>query len=151
MSPRLTLVALASTLACAGGVDEAGGTRHNTPPAAALKAPVIAPMGRGVTLDASASADADGDPLSYVFELNDGSESFPTAEPVISHTFSSAGLFTVVVRVIDLHGDETRAAQDIAVRAEYPEVPDFCEASADCVVGDVCEGGVCYSLGGEID
>lgn len=123
----------------------------NTAPFASLRAPVIAPADKPVPLDAGESFDEEGGPLLYVFELGDGSHPLESSDALVTPTFQSAGLYTVLLRVIDSAGLEGHAEQDITVRLEYPEPPDFCEVSEDCVVGDLCEAGVCYSLGGTLD
>jgi len=157
---------------CAG-IDE-GTLRANTPPRAELRAPLIAPLGTGgscstdadclpprgcdnasggvcaVRLDASQSLDPDADPLSYQFQFNDGSESASSASAVAYHDFASEGVYEVVVRVTDLHGAEGLAAQDVSVRADYPDPPDFCSPRQPCVAGYTCLQGVCYSDGGTI-
>ncbi len=138
-------------LACATYDEEPLPAEPNTPPEAGLRTPVIAPVGRPVAIDASASSDRNADPLTYVFEFNDGSDTLRSAEALVYHTFAAQGLYSVRVRVIDLVGGESIAAQDVAVRDEYPDPPDFCEKSTDCVVGNECERGVCYATGGTLE
>jgi len=134
--------------ACATAEDDL--IRGNTPPQAALRAPVIAPLGLPVRFDASASTDVDGDLLTYLFQWNDGTEATASAEPVAFHTFGRETLVTVVVEVLDIRNAESRAEQDVSIRADYPAVPDFCDSSRPCVVGDECDAGVCYANGGSI-
>ncbi len=124
------------------------GVVGNSPPEAALRAPVIAPIGVPIRLDASAAIDLDGDPLTYTFEFGDGSEALASPSPVVEHTFDHAMLVTVAVRVRDLFNAEAWAEQDIALRADYPSPPDFCDANRPCVVGDECAAGICYANGG---
>lgn len=112
---------------------------------------MIAPLGVPVAFDASASLDPDGDPLTYVFHFNDGSEAAHTGEPLAFHTFNREALVTVVVRVVDLRGIEAMACQDVSIRGEYPSPPDFCDVLRPCVVGDECDDGVCFANGGAID
>jgi len=54
------------------------------------------------------------------------------------------------VRVVDPAGSEGLAVQDVAVRAGVSDIP-RCERACDCVLGDECDGGLCYSTGGAID
>lgn len=143
------LFTLLLTAACAGPLDDDG--VFNEPPSAALRAPVIAPTETPVLLDAAASYDLDGDPLTYVFEFNDGTPSLPSASPSVSHVFRAPGLYTVRVRVTDPLGAQGVASQDVAARDDYPVEPSFCTVSEECVVGDECELGVCYATGGALE
>ncbi|MEO0811505.1 MAG: PKD domain-containing protein [Myxococcota bacterium] len=150
--PALLVVASASFMcACADGVDSVDTETRNSAPIALLTTPVIAPADAPVTLDASDSFDPDRDGLSFVFEPNDGSDPIESALPRIEHTFLGPGLFTVVVRAIDFEGLEGLAAQDVTVRLEYPEPPDFCSETEDCVIGDFCDEGVCFITGGTLE
>lgn len=124
---------------------------RNTPPVSSLRAPVIAPAGYAVVVDASASLDPEGDALTFVFDFGDGAGPVRSAEATLSHVFNDEGLYSVSVRVIDASGAESVATQDIAVRLDFPDPPDFCETSSDCVVGDECTAGICYSVGGAVD
>ena len=173
----LTIAVLAA--GCAGPEDNTG--RTNQAPRAALRAPVIAPLGDGgactldddcalpracdtdlgvcrVFFDAAcaeeepcvASVDLDADPLTFLFQFNDGSPALHTPDPVAFHTFTREGVYTVLVEVIDLHGASSLAAQDVSIRSEYPDPPDFCDLLKPCVVGDECAGGVCYANGGTL-
>ncbi len=145
----LVCLFLSATSGCAGPDDDP--TRLNGPPRAALRAPVIAPLGTPVAFDAGASVDPDGDPLTFIFQLNDGGEAVHSADPRILYSFSREALITVVVYAIDLHGAEGAAAQDVSVRGDYPAQPDYCDALHPCVVGDECDAGVCYANGGSLD
>lgn len=138
---------------CLGGEldNSSAAPGENLAPRAALRAPVIAPLGEPVRLDARASEDPEGEPLLYIFEFNDGSEPVESSEPVVEHIFDSARPYTVRLRVLDLQDQEGLAIQDISVREEYPDEPDFCETWEDCVVGDECHQGVCYANGGSVD
>jgi hypothetical protein len=143
------LLLVGASVGCAGPEDDL--VRGNDAPRAALRAPVIAPLGVPVLFDASGSLDPDGDSLTYVFQFNDGTEANHTSEAAVFHTFAREALLTVLVRVIDLRGLEAMAAQDVSVRGEYPSPPAFCDALRPCVVGDECDGGVCYANGGAVD
>jgi hypothetical protein len=102
-------------------------------------------------LDASSSMDTDGDMLSSVFEWNDGGEATMSPDPVTLHTFIRETLVTVVVEVLDIRNATARAEQDVSIRADYPDPPDFCDGSRPCVVGDECVEGVCSFNGAGID
>jgi hypothetical protein len=151
MASSRGIVALVAVAACASGDDDTSPPRQNVPPEASLRVPVIAPAGVPVSIDAGASVDPDGDPLTYVFSFTPTGETISSTEPVIQHAFTNHGIHSVVVRVFDPRGAESTAAQDISVRDEYPEPPDFCASAGDCVVGDECDGGVCYQNGGMVE
>jgi hypothetical protein len=142
-------VSLLFVVALAGCV-EAGDDplRVTQPRVASLRAPVIAPVGQPVTLDASGTTGRELEPLSFVFDLSDGSEPLRTTEPVVQHVFAHEGLYSVRVRVIDAAGREAAAIQDVAVRADRPAP---CLRASDCLVGDECEAGLCWSTGGSIE
>jgi len=63
-----------------------------------------------VTLDASASADADGDALVYTWDLGDGSP--PRMGQVITHVYPRSGTFPVTLRVDDGTGLSNSSAID---------------------------------------
>ncbi len=149
--PWVWVAALAGIAGCVGLDEDPGLHARTAPPDASLRTPVIAPVGQPVLLDASASVDRAGRALSFVFEVSDGTEPVRSTEPAIQHVFARQGLFTVHVRVVDAAGQEAHAAQDIIVRADYPDHPEFCQKASDCVVGDECDAGVCYSTGGALD
>jgi large repetitive protein len=52
-----------------------------------------------ITFDGSGSADADGDPLTYVWDFGDGSPA--TAGERVSHTYAEGGIYPVVLTVDD--------------------------------------------------
>jgi hypothetical protein len=115
---------------------------------ASLRAPVIALVGQPVTLDASATTGRDLEALSFVFELSDGTEPLRSTEPVLQHVFTHVGLYSVRLRVVDTAGHEAVAIQDVSVRADRPPP---CQRASDCLVGDECDAGVCWSIGGSIE
>lgn len=77
----------------------------NRPPTAALAAtPPSGPSPLDVALDASASADPDGDALRYAFDPGDGSPVIETDQPRAAHTYRRAGAFVASVVVTDARG-----------------------------------------------
>lgn len=152
---RVTLWAMVASVAlfdgCVGPTDPATDNGVNAAPQAALRLPVIGPVRAPIVFDASASTDADHDPLTYVFDAGDGSAAVQVSTPTVTHVYESPGLYSVYLRVMDLDGAESTAAQDISVIDEYPAAPDYCGTAADCVVGDECMEGVCYTNGGGLD
>ncbi len=158
--PLAFLSVLMLGLSCAAGcipAETTEGAYANSKPIAALRAPVIAAVGASVMLDASLSFDPDADPLTFIFDVLGYSapgytgQSIETNSAELVYAFPAEGIYTIRVNVRDLHGDIAVATQDVTVRAEYPDPPDFCRVAPDCSVGDECSGGVCYSNGGGID
>ncbi|MEZ4270353.1 MAG: PKD domain-containing protein [Myxococcota bacterium] len=146
---------------CLIACSDAGETARvsaNFAPFPALRAPVIAPARDSiqgdfpVRLDAGRSFDPDDDPLTYVFEIaGPQTHTFASASPWIDYVFALPGLYTVRVRVIDTHGAQSIAVQEVVAREEFPTFPDFCTQASDCVIGDECSGGICYANDGAVD
>ncbi|WP_406648052.1 PKD domain-containing protein [Aliisedimentitalea scapharcae] len=91
--------------------------RVNSAPVADAGDPVISD-GLIVTLDGSGSADADGDPLIYRWDMGDGSG--PIFGKTISHTYDKAGKFPVTLLVDDGTGLSNALSTDattVSVRA----------------------------------
>lgn len=73
----------------------------NRPPVARLTVPPQAQVGEAVPMDASASTDPDGDPLTYTFDFGDGSAPAKFTFPRTTHNYARAGNYTVKVTVDD--------------------------------------------------
>jgi YVTN family beta-propeller protein len=94
----------------------------NRPPKAALKASET--TGKApflVTFDASRSKDPDGTIASYTFTFGDGS-SVTTSNPVMTHTYVSAGKYTAGVVTTDNAGAASSPAT-VGVQAKANEPP----------------------------
>ena len=63
-----------------------------------------------VTLDGSKSADADGDPLAYLWDFGDGSA--PQAGEVVTHAYPKPGVYPVTLRIDDGTGLSNAQAVD---------------------------------------
>ncbi len=92
------------------------------PPKAVLKAPSTAAPGQSVTLDASASTDANANAkiVDYQWDLS-GKGSYETeggSTPTLKTSFTTPGIHTVGVRVIDSAGASAAATATIVVRSE---------------------------------
>ena len=94
------------------------------PPKAVLEAPATTvPAGKPVELDSSASTPGSGAIVGHVWDLN-GDGSFETdtgAQPKAQATPKTAGPLTVLVRVIDEHGQSADAKVDLTVTAPPPD------------------------------
>jgi PKD repeat protein len=95
---------------------------HGTvrPPSAVLKAPAAATPGQSVTLDASASTDPGASIVDYQWDVK-GTGAYETdtgATPTLNTSFTTPGVHTVNVRVIDSAGASASATATIVVRSE---------------------------------
>ncbi len=115
--------------------------RENQPPSSATAGgPYVVPEGGSVTLTGSA-IDADGDPLSYVWDL-DNNGSFETIGQNV--VFSGAGRDgpdsqTVVLRVADTSGASATATVIVSITNAAPTATDnaYATAQATAVSGNV--------------
>jgi PKD repeat protein len=94
----------------------------NTAPKAALKlTPTSGNYPLVVSADASASTDAENNISSYKFDFGDGSAVVgPQAASTTSHTYSSAGNYTVTVTVTDSGGLSSQTTQTLTVNTPPP-------------------------------
>jgi PKD repeat protein len=83
---------------------------NNPPTAVATANPISGPAPLTVQFNGSGSSDPDGDPLTYSWDLNgDGTYGDSTAISP-SFTYSTAGTYTVTLKVTDSHGASTVSA-----------------------------------------
>ena len=83
---------------------------NNPPTAVATANPTSGPAPLTVQFNGSGSSDPDGDPLTYSWDLNgDGTYGDSTAVNP-SFTYSTAGTYTVTLKVTDSHGASTVSA-----------------------------------------
>ncbi|MBD8524590.1 PKD domain-containing protein [Pseudomarimonas arenosa] len=82
-----------------GACDGAG--EPNQPPTARSNGPLTGTVGQALQFSSAGSNDADGQLVSYRWQFGDGNES-SQANP--SHSYASAGLFTVALTVTDNQG-----------------------------------------------
>ncbi|MBN1962588.1 MAG: PKD domain-containing protein [Deltaproteobacteria bacterium] len=128
----------------------------NTPnqphlPIACLRVPVIAAVDKPIVIDASSSKYTTSSGITYIFEFGDGTSPLRSNEPLVRHIFTHEGLYTIIVRVVDFSGAQVVALQDISVLNDLPDPPDYCKQDNDCLIGDECEDGICYSVGGAVE
>lgn len=137
-------IVLAALVSACGGTTPTPDIANATP-RARLAAPLYAPVGQPVTLDAGAAYDPDGALVAYTFSFSDGSPqaTLPTAE--VQHTFTIPGAFEVAVIVRDDGGLLARATQLVVVRNDPPA----CLLASDCQLGTECrtDHGLCYATG----
>ncbi len=141
----LLFVLAALTLVACGGQDLSSALLQNAAPHARLSAPLYAPVGQPVLLDASDSYDPDGAVVEYTFSFSDGQREVTQPGAQVKHVFQEAGAFEVAVVVRDDGGLLSRATQLVVVRPDPPS----CETSADCALGANCRLDIhlCYQSG----
>jgi hypothetical protein len=86
----------------------------NQPPVADAGGPYVLLVTEGVTLDASASSDPDGDPMTFDWDFGDGTLA-ANAGPRVSHRYTTAGGFVAAVSVSDGRGGVSRATAIVSV------------------------------------
>ena len=88
----------------------------NAPPQAAMTAdPMFGPVPLDVTFDAAATTDADGDPLTFSWDLNGDSVFGDATGPKVARRFTASANVTVSLRVSDPAG-----ATDVATVSLHP-------------------------------
>ncbi|RMF95129.1 MAG: PKD domain-containing protein, partial [Candidatus Schekmanbacteria bacterium] len=88
-------------------------------PVGAISLPAKAYAGDEVTIDGSGSTDADNDPLTYEWDLGDGT----TAKgKVVKHTYEKEGTYNVTLKVSDILYDGKPVAKSITIEKRLPEV-----------------------------
>ncbi|MFC3032116.1 collagenase [Pseudoalteromonas fenneropenaei] len=91
----------------------ANGT-SNQAPTAVINGPYSGDVNSAIAFSSAGSADADGSIVSYVWDFGDGSQS-NQASP--SHSYTSAGSYTVTLTVTDNQGLATQASTNVTVNA----------------------------------
>lgn len=74
---------------------------NTVPPTAAVDGPWAAYAGDALTLSGAASSDADGDALTFAWDLGDGTTASGAS---VTHTYAAAGDYTVRLVVTDVRG-----------------------------------------------
>jgi PKD repeat protein len=97
---------------------------YNQAPIAHLAGPATGTVEDTVRFDASASMDADGDPLTYLWKFGDSSPNF-TGGPQVSHVYSEVGSYRVVLRVQDNFGGQDEDTIGVAIRINLAPVVDI--------------------------
>ena len=87
----------------------------NDPPTADGDGPYLGLVGQPVTLDASASSDPEGSPLTYNWRFGDGSPVLVTTEATVEHTFWSPDVYTVTLIVNDGEDDSPQATTEATI------------------------------------
>lgn len=92
-------------------------TAPNQPPFAVISVDqALGQVPLTVHFDATASSDPDaGDSLSYAWDFDNNGQLDNSNSPLVSHTFTTTGSHTVILRVTDNHGAVTTASVLISV------------------------------------
>ncbi|HEV2670602.1 MAG TPA: PKD domain-containing protein, partial [Gemmatimonadales bacterium] len=106
--------------------DAGSGSCHDAPPSTVNHAPTAVPGGPysgtegvAVTFDGSGSSDPDGDPVGYAWSFGDDSTAIGVAP---SHTYVSAGSYTVRLTVTDTRGASSSATTTATIANVSPVV-----------------------------
>ena len=105
----------------------------NAPPVAVAGATVSVEVGQEVLFDGSGSSDADGDLVSYHWELGDGSTVDGAS---VVHTYAVAATYTATLTVTDDGGATASATRMVVVTPVYPPVPE----SGGCALAGAATG-----------
>jgi hypothetical protein len=144
-SRSIAALVVTAVLAACGGEASPSTEAASAAPRARLAAPLYAPVGQPVLLDAGDSYDPDGAIVSYAFSFSDGSAQATLAVAETQHVFPQEGAFEVAVVVRDDAGLLARATQLVVVRTDPPA----CETTSECLLGAECRADVklCYAAG----
>ncbi len=120
----------------------------NRPPRAALRvAPNVVAGERPVSFDASGSADPEGRPLRYDWDLDgDGTFEARSASPTVARRYQGSAAITARVRVTDRHGSTAQAGAPLSVDATAPRVARFRVSSRTLLGRAPGPGARAYSL-----
>lgn len=103
-------------------ITEGGGNPPpvNTPPTAAANGPYAGTTGTAISFSSAGSTDADGTITSYAWDFGDGANS-STANP--THTYATAGTYSVTLTVTDDAGDTGSDSTTAVVTDTTPPAP----------------------------
>ncbi len=92
-----------------------GGGTVNSPPVINAGGPYAGTVGVAVQFDASGTTDADGDPLTFLWDFGDGSFPSGGSSAVVSHVYDAADTYTVTLAVADGKGLPVSTQFDVEI------------------------------------
>ncbi|MBD3343767.1 MAG: PKD domain-containing protein, partial [Chitinivibrionales bacterium] len=95
-------------------VETGSGSTNNPPSADFIANPTSGEAPLTVTFDGSSSTDPDGDALTYTWDFGDGATG---SGEVVDHTYTTDGVYTVVLTVSDGNGGSDQMSTNIEVYA----------------------------------
>lgn len=96
-----------------------GTVSGNAPTCGFSASPTSPAPGDTVNFNATASTD-DGSVVSYTWDFGDGNPIVTESDPLISHSFTAAGTYTVTLIVTDNDGNSSACTQTVTVTAAPP-------------------------------
>lgn len=94
-------------------------TVSNIAPIARLSGPTSALKSSVLTWDGSASSDADGDTLTYLWNFGDGSN-LTTSTPTTTHSYAKSGSYRVLLIVNDGEKNSSPVSADVTIQNRLP-------------------------------
>jgi PKD repeat protein len=120
-APALVLTDGPTAAVC--GTPKSKNSVLNLPLTAVIRVtPMLPEPGEEVTLDATATASASGEIVSYVWDFGDGTGG---SGQTTGHRYEQAGEYTVTLTIQDDDGSQTEVARTLSVRWPAPPIVDF--------------------------
>jgi PKD repeat protein len=88
------------------------GSDNISPTASLAVEPTLGPAPLTVTLSAADSFDPDDVVLTFHWDLGDGTPPFTSTTPIITHTYTTDGIYTAQLQVKDLRGGESNVVAE---------------------------------------
>ncbi len=132
------LMVLTSISTITGIITPANAVNDCIPPSADANGPYYEVVGTSLSLDGSASSDADGDIVFYEWDFDgDGTYDWSsTTESNTAHTYNTAGVYTATLRVTDNDDCNDTDTANVFISEENPELSASCGIDI-CLVLDV--------------
>jgi probable HAF family extracellular repeat protein len=119
-------------LSCSSG-DIPGPAGNHAPTARISIPPGPLLEGSQITLDASGSSDADGDTLTYLWNLGDG---VTRTSALTTRTYDDDGLYKITLIVHDQHGARDTATTQVPIENAPPDLSAFVAPVGALLVGE---------------
>jgi PKD repeat protein len=123
----------------------------NAAPVANAGGPYTADEGSPVTLSAAQSEDADGDPLTFAWDIDGDGEFDDGTTEAVEATFGDNGTYTPRLRVIDHHGAASFAQAEVTINNVVPTLFALNGPADPHAVGSSISVSATYSDAGLLD